>query len=86
MKCRVYLRVAQDDNRRGEHPPYRLKATESPKYEPLADGSARPLPTAAFALDLDIPDAVFRHAERVLAELVVPEDRATAAVEIAVAP
>ncbi len=73
MKIRVYLRVAE-----GARGP-RVHAGTSPNYAPLESGSgwqAKPLPTAQFALDLDVPDSVLHRAEQVLAALVIPEDSA----------
>lgn len=81
MKCRVYLRVARDSKSRNG---CRVRAGVTPAYEPLHDGQNRPLPTAAFSLELDIPEPVFKHAERVLAEIEVPEELAQAAVEVKV--
>ena len=79
MKLRVYLRVAE-----GARGP-RVAASSSPNYEPLMSGSgwqAKPLPTAMFALDLDVPDAVLHHAERVLATLAVDEHDAQVAAAV----
>jgi hypothetical protein len=77
MKLRVYMRVAH-----GSRGP-RVAASTSPNYEPIQSGSgwnSKALPTAHFALDLTVPESVIEHAERVLAELEIPEE----AVDIAV--
>lgn len=80
MKATVYLRLAH--GKRG----LRVHASSAPNYEPIYSGSGSwnqtPLPTAAFAIQLEVPDEVFAHAERVLAELVVDEDHATIAAEV----
>lgn len=76
MKLKVYLRVAH-----GSRGP-RVEASTSPNYKPLESGSgwnAKALPTAMFALDLDIPEEAMHHAERVMAELEIPGD----AIEVA---
>lgn len=89
MKCRVYMRIADNSESPRADFPFKVNARVSPTDEPLysrppGQRGSRPLPTAKFALDLDVPDAVFRYAEQVLAEIEVPEDVAQAAVEIAV--
>jgi hypothetical protein len=77
MKCRVYLRVAKTKKRSG-NPGYKVAATLKPSHEPLSTDT-RYLPTAAFAVDLDVPDVMFDRASEVLAELVIdPEDAAIA--------
>lgn len=67
MKCKVYMRVAKSRGPKG----YRVAASIRPNYQPLKiEGyNERALPTAAFALDLDIPEEIFRRAEQVLAEI-----------------
>lgn len=83
MKLTVYLRVAE-----GPRGP-RVAASSTPNYVPLMTGSpgyserSRPLPTAMFALSLDVPDEVLQHAEQVLAEIEVPADKAEVAAEVA---
>ena len=54
MKVKVYLRVA-----RGPRGP-RVEAGTSPSLEPLTTSGNRPLPTAAFALQLEIPEQIER--------------------------
>jgi hypothetical protein len=41
-----------------------------------------PIPTAAFALKLEIPDELFDRAEQVLAEVEIPADQAKIAAEV----
>lgn len=83
MRLRVYLRVAKSNR----EPGYRVLASAKPNYKPLyaAEGTFREmaLPTAAFALDLDIPDEEFERAEQVLAEILV--EHIEPAVEVTVA-
>jgi hypothetical protein len=80
MIVTVYLRVAE--GKRG----MRVAASSTPNYEPIYSGSGSwnqtPLPTAAFALELDVPDELFTRAEQVLAEIVIPEDKGEIAVEV----
>lgn len=78
MKARVYLRVAKTA-KRGGNPGFKVAATVKPNAYPL-EASDGWLPTAAFAVDLDIPDVMFERASEVLAELVIdPEDASIAA-------
>lgn len=70
MKVRTHLRVARTKAGAAQ-----VAATVSPSHKPLSDPRGRALPTAAFALDLDLPDEMFRRAEQVLAEVMVdPQD------------
>lgn len=71
MKLKVYLRVAH-----GARGP-RVEASTTPNYTPIQSGSgwtAKPLPTAMFALDLTIPEEALHHAERVMAEMEIPNE------------
>lgn len=81
MRTRVYLRVARD--KRGKA---RVVATAKPNHRPLESGSTRGpydfLPTVAFAMDLDVPDAMFEQASRVVAELTIADDQAVIAAEV----
>jgi hypothetical protein len=80
MKVKTHLRVAKTP--RGA----RVEASTKPNYKPLmgSQGSwnERPLPTAAFAVVLDIPDDLFKRAEQVLAEIAVDSDIAGIATEV----
>jgi hypothetical protein len=79
MNLTVYLRVAH-----GSRGP-RVAASTSPNYEPLQSGSgyqAKPLPTAAFALKLKIPEEALEHAAQVLAELDVPLNEIQVAADV----
>lgn len=78
MKLTVYLRVAQ-----GARGP-RVSASAVPNYEPFYSSGYHktPLPTAAFALRLDVPDEAFHAAERVLAEIEVAENEVAVAADV----
>jgi hypothetical protein len=85
VKATVYLRVAIDENARtarGRQP--RFAVTQRPSDEPIYDGTVdrHALPTVAFGIELDIPDALFERAGQVIAELTIPEDQATIAAEV----
>jgi len=83
MKVRVYLRVARNPQGRTS---FKCDAGVRANYKPLTkrtgNWNEEAIPTAAFALDLDIPDEVFTRAEQVLAEIEIPEDKAKIAVEV----
>jgi hypothetical protein len=80
MKVQTYLRVAE-----GARGP-RVVASAKPNYQPLTKGAGtyheEALPTAMFAVVLDIPDELFERASQVLAEIEVPTDRAEIAAEV----
>lgn len=80
MRVTVYMRLAE--GKRG----MRVAASTSPNYEPIYSGqgnwNAKPLPTAAFAIELDVPEALFARAEQVLAEIAIAEDQAEVAAEV----
>lgn len=76
MKAKVYLRVADSKNQG-----VRVQASGTrPFLEPFYSGyPEKPVPTVAFAIELDIPEAAFTRAAAVVAEIDVPEE----AIEIA---
>lgn len=78
MKVRTHLRVAYDKKRRTTS----MVANVKPSAAPLTNGFKEPLPTVAFALDLEIPDVMFRRAEEVIATLTIPEGAAQIAAEV----
>jgi hypothetical protein len=82
MKTRIYLRVAKTENRKG----YKVSAGSQPSNEPLNSGSYNTtwFPTVAFALDIDVPDEMFKTAERVIAELNVNMKEAQISTELVV--
>lgn len=78
MKARAYLRVAKGGGRKG----YKIAVGASSSEEPLVDGHKYALPTVAFAVDLNIPDELFRQAEKVIAEINVTARQAKIAAEV----
>jgi hypothetical protein len=80
MKVKTHLRIAK--TRKGA----RVEASSRPNYKPLITNAGyrneRVLPTAAFAVVLDIPDELFERAETVLAEITVDPDEAEIAAEV----
>lgn len=76
MRVKTYYRIAQ---RKGLKPLVDARAT--PTAAPLKDGST-PLPTVAFAIELVIPDAMFKQAEQVIATLTIPESAVQIAAEV----
>lgn len=81
MRARIYLRIAKTSTGgRGGSKGFRVAATSKPSHRPIEASVGEPLPTAAFAIDLVIPDEMFTEAERVIAELTVdPADLEVAA-------
>lgn len=76
MKVRVHLRVGK-----GERVTM-VQASIKPSERPLTGSSGVPVPTVAFAVDLDLPDAMFKRAAHVIAEIKVPEEAARIAAEV----
>lgn len=79
MKIRTYIRVARNPRGRKGHV---ITANPTPKYSPLTNSTGRYLPTAMFALDLDVPEEMFRQAEQVLAEVVIDKDDLAIAAQV----
>lgn len=77
MKTTAYLRVAKMPN--GRH---KIVANTRPQHAPVNDTHGYPYPTVAFAVKLEIPDAAFRQAERVIAEINIPDDAWEVAAEV----
>lgn len=72
METIIYVRVARD--RGGK---IKIRGTEKSSVAQLEITTypkATPLPTVFFALRLDIPDAAFKRAETVIAELKLKEE------------
>lgn len=78
MRTKVHLRVAKQ---KGSRRP-KVAANAQPTQAPLTDTAGRILPTTCFALELDIPDAAFESAARVVASLRVPPERLEIAAEV----
>jgi hypothetical protein len=82
MKVTAYLRVAKKHPAaRGPKAVIQANATPSSGDVPIYAGP-EPLPTVAFAISLDIPDELFKRAEQVVAEIVIPPEAATIAAEV----
>lgn len=82
MKVRTYIRVGKRSTGRNA---FAIDASHKPSSAPLALGSGhrrKILPTVAFAIDLDIPDAAFKQAEQVIAEIKIPADQIEIAAEV----
>lgn len=67
---KIYLRVAKTD-RPGK---FKVAAAAKPNHKPLTKADMTVLPTAAFAIEVDIPEAAFQLPERVIGELALTED------------
>lgn len=82
MKARAYVRIAKGvgGGRRG----YKFAVSSGPNHEPLTNSHKAALPTVAFALDLDIPDELFKQAEKVVAEINITAKQAKIAAEVRV--
>lgn len=81
MNVTAYLRVGYV--KRTGHKKVAVGA--KPNYTPLMRGE-NPMPTVAFAIALEIPDAMFAHAEQVIATLTVPEEAAAVAAQVELVP
>lgn len=71
MKVKAHIRVARGSNGKAQ-----LAATVKPSTSPLTMANGTPLPTIAFTVEFEVPDAMFRHAEQVIATLTIPESQA----------
>lgn len=78
MKTTVYMRVGTQRNRRVKVDARTTRPTSAPLYESNGDA----MPTVAFAIKLELPDAMFNRAREVLAEITVPEEQAQIAAEV----
>jgi hypothetical protein len=78
MKVRAYLRVGYDARRRKSV----VEAKAKPSTRMLRASNGNDLPTVAFAIDLEVPDEMFKQAERVIATLTIPPENATIAAEV----
>ena len=79
MRIRAYMRVAESPRSRP-----RITVTTKPNGRALTDAGGHELPTVAFAVDFEVPDAMFRQAEQVIATISVPESAATIAADVRV--
>lgn len=93
MKVKAYIRVAHGKNTRNSRSAVtKVAVTQKPTNDALTYVDSRlgrhvTMPTVAFAVEFDIPDAMFKRAEQVIATMTIPEESATvAAVVKAVEP
>ena len=83
MKVKIYLRVAQGSGRGGA----KVDASSKPNYKPIFTKNYRGetfFPTVAFAVNFEIPDELFKSAERTIADVVVGLKKAGVAAEVAI--
>jgi hypothetical protein len=73
MKVRIYFRVGR--SARSPRQP-RFAVGRKPNPAALTNARNEPIPTVGFAIDLDVPDALFEQPSRVVAELTIPEPAA----------
>lgn len=78
LKVRAYFRVAHDVRTRRTQ----VQANAKPTTRPLTNTGGAFLPTVAFAVDLEIPDALFKRAEQVIATLALSDDSAVIAATV----
>lgn len=68
MKTKIYIRIGQHKNGR-----LSASASTKPNYDPLRGtksyGNAKALPTLAFAVEFEFPDALLKQAEQVAAKI-----------------
>ena len=79
MKTKIYLKIARGV--RG----VKVSASNKPSNAPFAEKSYRGdkyFPTVAFAIELDIPDELFKTAEKTIASVVVGLKQANIAAEV----
>ena len=76
-KLKLYVRVAKRPTKG-----YAVAAGSKPNHQALTNSLGVALPTASFALLLDIPDSAFCRAEQVLAEIVLAEEDIGIAAEV----
>lgn len=78
MKIKVYIRAGRGRNGT------KVTAATRPNYYPLVEsrrGTEHLLPTAMFAIEVDIPESAFKHAEQVAASVRLDVDAAQVLVE-----
>lgn len=80
MKTKVYMRIAKHP--RGRNASYKVEASTKPDQRPLVGSGANVLPTVAFAIEFDIPEAAFMTAEQVIAEIKIPEAEVKIAADV----
>lgn len=80
MRAKVYLRVARGVKGQARGRTYVSAATKV-NHEPLSNAQGS-LPTVAFAVEFDIPEALLMSAENVIAEIKVAKGKAEIAAEV----
>lgn len=80
MKTKIYMRIAKHPT--GRKATYKVHAGTEPDQRPLIGPSAQVLPTVAFAVEFEIPDAAFRGAEQVIAQINIPESELEIAADV----
>ena len=81
MKTKIYIRISRGNKS------IKVSAANKPNYSPFVEKNYRGekyYPTVAFAVDLDIPDELFKTAEKSIAEIVVGLKKANIAAEVAI--
>lgn len=76
MKVKAYVRVGKPEYGR-----VKVSASNKPNEAPLTD-SQGPVPTVAFAVEVELPDVMFKRAQQIIADLKVPESQATIAAKV----
>lgn len=71
MIVKAYIRVAEGGNGKP-----RILATTRYSPEPIKTQFGHALPTVAFAIEFDVPDALFEQAEEIIATVSIPEEAA----------
>lgn len=77
---KVHLRVGRAVVGRSKGVIY-VDAGKKPNHEPLRNAQGA-IPTVAFAVNIDVPDHLFRNAERVIADLKVTSSKANICAEV----
>lgn len=83
MKVKIYLRIGK--TKKGV---VKVAASNKPNYTPLANQSFSGkynlviYPTVMFALVLDLPDDLFKQAEKVIGEIKIDKEKVTIATTI----
>lgn len=81
MKTKIYLRVA----RGGKRSHCKVDASSRPNYKPLGLNNYKGevfYPTVSFAINIEIPDELFRQAEQEIANIIVGSKKAVINTEI----
>ena len=80
MKQKIYIKIGK-----GSKATPQISVTKTPSYAPMEEydnGSKRFIPTVSFAVNLDIPDHLFKSAEKEVATINVTKKNAVVCVEV----